>query len=98
MYRTRNAIIHSGDVPHNIKYLGEHLHAYADNILEEFIIKLSGSIPFDSINSVIIDIKFASERIDNVLEKDQKIDEKIIDVLIHPEIGHPMNRSKHIST
>lgn len=98
MYRTRNAIIHSGDVPHNIKYLGEHLHAYADKILEEFIIKLSGSIPFDSTNNVIIDTKFASERIDNVLEKDQKIDEEIIDVLIHPEIGYTMNCSKHIST
>lgn len=97
MYRTRNAIIHSGEVPHNIKYLGEHLHAYVDATLEEFVTKLSGDIPFDSTNNVIMDIKFATERIDNILEKDQKIDEKILDVLIHPEIGYTIQYKEHIS-
>ena len=97
MYRTRNAIIHSGEVPHNIKYLGEHLHAYVDATLEEFVTKLSGDIPFDSTNNVIMDIKFATERIDNILEKDQKIDEKILDVLIHPEIGYTIQCKEHIS-
>ena len=39
MYRARNAIIHSGEVPHNLRYLGEHLHSYVDSTLTEFIVK-----------------------------------------------------------
>lgn len=97
MYRTRNSIIHSGEVPHNIKYLGEHLHSYVDTTLSEFVIKLSGDIPFDSTNNVIIDVKFATERIESVLEKEQEIDEKIVDILIHPEIGYIMHCEEHVS-
>lgn len=97
MYRTRNSIIHSGDVPHNIKYLGEHLHSYVDTTLSEFIIKLSGDIPFDSTSNVITDVKFAVERIDSILGKEQEIDNNIVDILIHPEIGHTMHCEKHIS-
>ena len=97
MYRTRNSIIHSGDVPSNIKYLGEHLHAYVDTTLSEFIIKLSGDIPFDSTSNVITDVKFAVERIDSILGKDREIDNNIVDILIHPEIGHTMHCQKHIS-
>lgn len=97
MYRTRNSIIHSGEVPHNIKYLGEHLHSYVDTTLSEFIIKLSGDIPFDSTNNVIIDVKFAIERIETILEKGQEVDEKIVDILIHPEIGYTMHCKEHIS-
>lgn len=97
MYRTRNSIIHSGEVPHNIKYLGEHLHSYVDTTLSEFIIKLSGDIPFDSTNNVIIDVKFANERIESSLEKEQEVDEKIVDMLIHPEIGYTMHCKEHIS-
>lgn len=97
MYRTRNSIIHSGEVPHNIKYLGEHLHSYVDTTMSEFIIKLSGDIPFDSTRNVIIDVKFATERIENILEKEQEIDDKIVDILIHPEIGYTMHCKEHIS-
>lgn len=97
MYRTRNSIIHSGDVPHNIKYLGEHLHSYVDTTLSEFIIKFSGDIPFDSTSNVITDVKFADERIDSILGKEQEIDNNIVDILIHPEIGHTMHCEKHIS-
>lgn len=95
MYRTRNSIIHSGEVPHTIKYLGEHLHSYVDTTLSEFIIKLSGDIPFDSTNNVITDVKFATERIETILEKEQKFDEKIVDILIHPEIGYTMHCKEH---
>lgn len=97
MYRTRNAIIHSGEVPQNIKYLGEHLHSYVDSTLTEFIVKLSGDIPFDSTNNVITDIKFTIERLKNILEDDQEIDESIVDVLIHPELGYVMHCKEHVS-
>ena len=56
MYRTRNAIIHSGEIPANIKYLGEHLHSYVDSTVTEFIAKLSGDIPFESVENVMVDI------------------------------------------
>lgn len=97
MYRTRNAIIHSGEVPHNIKYLGEHLHSYVDSTLSEFIVKLSGDIPFETTNNVITDIKFATGRLESILEKEQKIDENIVDILIHPELGYVMNCKDHVS-
>ena len=34
MYRTRNAIVHSGEVPRNLKYLGEHLHSYLGSVVQ----------------------------------------------------------------
>ena len=98
MYRTRNAIIHSGEVPHNLKYLGEHLHAYVDSTVNEFIVKLSGTIPFDSIEDVIVDVKFAVDNIDATIAKNENISDKIINLLIHPEIGHIMHCEQHDET
>lgn len=98
MYRTRNAIVHSGEVPRNLKYLGEHLHSYLDSTANEFIVKLAGDIPFSSREDVITDVKFAIANLDSILEKDAPIDEKIIDVLIHPEIGYIMNCEDHLRT
>lgn len=98
MYRTRNAIVHSGEVPRNLKYLGEHLHSYLDSNANEFIVKLAGDIPFSSREDVITDVKFAIANLDSILEKDAPINEKIIDVLIHPEIGYIMNCEDHLRT
>ncbi len=98
MYRTRNAIVHSGEVPRNLKYLGEHLHSYLDSTANEFIVKLAGDIPFSSREDVITDVKFAISNLDSILEKDAPIDEKVIDVLIHPEIGYIMNCEDHSRT
>ena len=95
MYRTRNAIVHSGDVPANLKYLGEHLHSYLDSTANEFIVKLSGDIPFQTREDIITDLKFALSRLDSYLEKDMPIDENIINVLLHPEIGYTMQCEKH---
>ena len=95
MYRTRNAIVHSGDVPSNLKYLGEHLHSYLDSTANEFIVKLSGGIPFRTREDIIMDLKFALLRLDSYLEKDIPINEDIINVLIHPEIGYTMQCEKH---
>lgn len=97
MYRTRNAIAHSGDVPSNLKYLGEHLHSYLDATANEFIVKLAGDIPFRTREDIITDLKFALSRLDNYLEKDVPINELIINVLLHPEIGHTMHCENHIN-
>lgn len=96
MYRTRNAIAHSGDVAANLKYLGEHLHSYLDATANEFIVKLSGDIPFHTRDDIVTDLKFAIARIDSCLEKDEPISEKIIAVLLHPEIGYTLNCIDHL--
>lgn len=96
MYRTRNAIIHSGEVPSNIKNLGEHLHSYVDSTLSEFVVKLSGEIPFESTNNVMMDIKFAINNIEDILQKEKEIDENILNVLLHPELGYEMQCDEHV--
>lgn len=96
MYRTRNAIIHSGDVPWNIKYLGEHLHSYVDSTLLEYIAKLSGEVPFESASNVAMDIQFAVDNIECILKKDQPLTENIVNTLIHPEIGYTMHCEQHV--
>ena len=95
MYRTRNAIVHSGDVPNNLKYLGEHLHSYLDATANEFIVKLSGEIPFSTREDIITDLNFALSRLESCLEKDTPIDEKIINVLIHPQLSYTLNCEEH---
>lgn len=95
MYRTRNAIVHSGDVPNNLKYLGEHLHSYLDSTANEFIVKLSGEIPFSTREDIITDLNFALSRLESCLEKDIPIDEEVINVLMHPEISYTMNCEIH---
>lgn len=95
MYRTRNAIIHSGEIPANIKYLGEHLHSYVDSTVTEFIVKLSGDIPFESVENVMVDIKFAVDNLENAITKERDIDEKIVNILIHPEMGAVMHCEEH---
>lgn len=63
MYRTRNAIIHSGNNPDNLKPLGEHLHSYIDEILCEITIQLAISIGYCSIDNVLINAKFLVDSI-----------------------------------
>lgn len=74
------------------------LHSYLDSTANEFIVKLAGDIPFSSREDVITDVKFAIANLDSILEKDVPINEKIIDVLIHPEIGYIMNCEDHLRT
>ena len=95
MYRTINSIIHSGEIPANIKYLGEHLHSYVDSTVTEFIAKLSGDIPFESVENVMVDIKFAVDNLENAITKERDIDEKIVNILIHPEMGAVMHCEEH---
>ncbi len=63
LYRTRNAIVHSGNSHSRIQFLGEHLHIYVDNILNELLYKLSVEETLKTISDVIVDAKLASEKI-----------------------------------
>ena len=70
LYRTRNSIIHSGDVADNLLYLGEHLHSYIDACVWEIIFKLTSKKQLCSIENVIIDETFEIERITKLLSSD----------------------------
>lgn len=98
MYRVRNGIIHSGESPDYIKHLGEHLHSYSDAVLNEFVVKLSGDIPFSSTANIITDIKLLSENFRKVLLDDADITEEVIHTMIHPEIGNVMRCETHSQT
>ena len=63
LYRTRNAIIHSREIPENLKSLGEHLHDYVDELILEIL-----ESNLSSINNVIID----AQEFMNKLEREYK--------------------------
>lgn len=41
MYRTRNRIVHAGDTPQYLESLGEHLHMYLDEFIQELLSQLT---------------------------------------------------------
>ena len=41
MYRTRNRIVHAGDTPQYLESLGEHLHMYLDEFIQELLAQLT---------------------------------------------------------
>ena len=71
------------------------MHSYLDATANELIVKLSGEIPFCTREDIITDLSFAIARLDNCLEKDVPIDEEVINLLIHPEIGYVMHCGQH---
>ena len=75
LYRTRNAIIHSGEAPDELRMLGEHLHAYVDVCLYEIIVELSN---FKSVDTAVIDIIMNNERMLKELKGKGKVDKKTI--------------------
>lgn len=75
LYKTRNAIIHSGEAPDELRMLGEHLHAYVDVCLYEIIVELSN---FKSVDTAVIDIVMNNERMLKELKGKGKIDKKTI--------------------
>ncbi|MEH2960437.1 hypothetical protein [Candidatus Merdisoma sp. JLR.KK006] len=78
MYRTRNAIIHSGENPENLKALGEHLHSYVDELLLEIIMQLTRKKSLGTIDNVLISSEF---NMDNIRAKFNSKDElKIEDI------------------
>ena len=79
MYRTRNAIIHSGEEATNIKLLGEHLHSYLDCCLYEIITKLANRRNMDA---ALVDIVLSTELMLKFLKNNDNMDIKVIKILI----------------
>ena len=63
----------------------------------EFVSKLSGDIPYQSIDNVMVDIKLAINNLESVLDKNITIDEDVLNTLIHPEIGAVMHCEEHMN-
>ncbi len=81
MYRTRNAIIHSGENTENLKALGEHLHSYIDEILYEIIIQLATKHNYCTIDNVLINARFKLDEIKKRFkDKDEIMYEDILDL------------------
>lgn len=79
LYRTRNAIIHSGDEPTNIKLLGEHLHNYLDCCLYEIVLKLPSR---RNIDAVLMDIVLSTDLIVKKLKGHEDVDKDCIKILM----------------
>ncbi len=63
LYRTRNSIIHSGEMIPNLKPLGEHLHSYVDACVWEIIVSLVSEKHLGTIENAIIDQMIQMENI-----------------------------------
>ena len=81
LYRTRNAIIHSGEEPENLCRLGEHLHSYVDELLLQVAIDLSINRGLCTIDNVLIDISFSLENIIMMLKTKEKFNEEDVKCL-----------------
>lgn len=69
IYRTRNSIIHSGEIDDNIKSLVEHLHSYVDEIILEIVDRLTQENSLGSIQNVLIDAQLYLENIEKEWKK-----------------------------
>ena len=86
MYRTRNAIVHAGETPQNLKMLGEHLHSYVDSLIIEFIYELSSIKFLNSIDNVLIDTEFSINRFYKIFDDYSNIDNNFVDKLLNSSI------------
>lgn len=79
LYRTRNAIIHSGEEAKNIRLLGEHLHSYLDCCLYEIITKL---VNRKNMDAALMDIVLSTELMLKALKNNDKMDIERIKILM----------------
>ena len=67
LYRTRNSIIHAGEISNRIKPLGEHLHSYIDVCIWDIVFSLTSEKHLCSIDNVLIDETLEMERLNKEL-------------------------------
>ena len=81
LYRTRNAIVHSGESHIRIQSLGEHLHIYVDRIITELLIKLSSEETLQSISDVLIDTKYLMSLMLKNFEENSAVEDEDLKLL-----------------
>lgn len=82
LYRTRNAIVHSGETDENIQLLGEHLHLYVDQVLFEILIKLSFEDTIKTISDVLIDTDLLMNKKTKLYDEASSITESDLSILL----------------
>ena len=81
LYRTRNAIVHSGEIPLHLKELGEHLHSYVDDCMFEIALTLANKRYLQTIDNVVLDVQIRGDDIMNYLRKKGDVTEDTIKFL-----------------
>ena len=84
IYRTRNALVHSGAVSRNIRYLGEHLHFYLDSLMLESFEKLSCGVQFCKLDNALLDSLLACEILKQQLNKKERLKADDLQILVDP--------------
>ncbi len=82
LYRTRNAIVHSGKINKYIQPLGEHLHIYVDQVINEILIKLSSEPTIKTVQDVLIDAKLISKKVSDLMQGNAPITLQDIDLFL----------------
>lgn len=82
LYRTRNAIIHAGESPSNLKDLAEHLHNYVDICLLEIMVILATRPATKTISNAIIDIQLRENDMIRCLKINDVFDEATISTVL----------------
>lgn len=83
LYRTRNAIVHSGENDKQIQALIEHLHIYVDQVIFEVLIKLAFEPTIGTFTDVIIDTKLLLSKRNGVFCDNSNITDNDIKMLLN---------------
>lgn len=82
LYRARNAIVHSGESHSRIQSLGEHLHIYADQIINEILMKLATEKTLETISDVLLDTRILLDKKKKIFLNDANLIEEDFNILL----------------
>lgn len=72
LYRARNTIIHSGEIPKHLQYLTKHLMEYTSQVLIEILFNLTIREDINNVESLFIDVELFNSTIKTYLSKESK--------------------------
>ncbi|WP_157115556.1 hypothetical protein [Prosthecochloris sp. HL-130-GSB] len=78
MYRTRNALIHAGQVGRSTRYLVVNLHSYVDHIFSEVIQKLRGELHHSDLDKIYFEYALSYRVYKENLESIEKLQSKYL--------------------
>ena len=82
LYRTRNAIVHSGESHTRIQSLGEHLHIYADQIVSEILMKLATENTLKTVSDALLDTRMLLDKKKKEFLNDTPITDEDFNILL----------------
>lgn len=72
LYRARNTIIHSREIPKHLQYLTKHLMEYTSQVLIEILFNLTIREDINNVESLFIDVELFNSTIKTYLSKESK--------------------------